>query len=203
MTKEKLADRINQLINVSQQLLLYSVKLKELHDKYIPTNPIKSNQYKTSEIPIFLRFLHCTFYFDVLLNLNTLLNPVQNDPNKKEQSIFELIKLEIEPAIKDELLMSAINFRNKLKEKYLHKWRHKIGGHKGIENAGDPEIMYLNFIKEDIFKCSQDLLDEIDSFIKNKYAVPQNNSFASLYNKGFNKMLTLLEKELDIYLQTL
>lgn len=200
MTKEILADRINQLINVSKQLLFWSVKLKELHDKNIPTDPMKSNEYKTSEISMLLRFLHCTFYDDVISNLNTLTNKVQTDPNKKELSIYELIEFETNQNIKDEILTSAKNYRAKLEEINLHKWRNKLSDHKDIEKSGDPEIMYLNFIKEDILTFSIDLLNEIDSFVKNKYDVPYNNSFDSLYDNGFNKMLMLFKKELDIYL---
>lgn len=196
MTKEILADRIKQLINVTQELLLYAIKLRELHDKYISTSHIKSNQYKTSEIAMMIRFLHCSFYYDALLNLNTLLKPVQNDYNKKEQSIFELIDLETDHSVKDELLKKSNFFKKILEDKNLHKWRHKFVGHKDIENAGDTEVMYLNFIKEDILQYSIALINDINSFIIKEYDVQYNNSFASLYSKSFNRMVYLFEKEL-------
>jgi hypothetical protein len=196
MNKEILADRIKQLINVTQELLLYAIKLRELHYKYIPNVPLKSNHYKTSEIPTMIRFLHCSFFYDALLNLNTLLNPLQDDYNKKEQSIFELVDLESDHTVKDELLKKTSVFLKKLKDKNLHKWRHKFVGHKDIENAGDTEIMYLNFIKEDIVQYSNTLINDINSFIIKEYDVQYNNTFASLYSKSFNRMVCLFEKEL-------
>ena len=196
MTEEILADRIKQLINVTQELLLYAIKLRALHDKYISTSHININQYKTSEIAMMIRFLHCSFYYDALLNLNTLLKPVQNDYNKKEQSIFELIDLETDHSVKDELLKKLNVFKKKLEDKNLHKWRHKFVGHKDIENAGDTEVMYLNFIKEDILQYSIALINDINSFIIKEYDVQYNNSFASLYSKSFNRMFYLFEKEL-------
>jgi hypothetical protein len=196
MTIEILADRIKQLVNLTQELLLYSIKLREMHDKYLPTSPAKSNKYKTSEIPTIIRFLHCSFYYDALLNINTLLNPVQSDFNKKEQSIFELIDLEEDRIIKVELLKEANEFVKKLADKNLNKWRHKLAGHKDIENAGDTEIMYLNFIKKDIIQHSIALIDDINLFIINKYDVHYNNTFASLYSKSFDKMIELFEKDL-------
>ena len=196
MTKEILADRIKQVINLTQELLLYANKLRELHDKYLPTSHAKSSQYKTSEIPIMLRFLHCSFYYDALLNLNTLVKPVQNDYNKKEQSIFELVDLETDHTVKAELSKKVNEFVKKLEEKNLHRWRHKLAGHKDIENAGDTEIMYLNFIKVDTLQYSIALINDINSFIVSKYDVQYNNTFASLYSKSFNRMVNLFEKEL-------
>lgn len=196
MTIEILSDRIKQLVNLTQELLLYAKKLSEMHDKYLPTSPAKSNKYKTSEIPMIIRFLHCSFYYDALLNINTLLKPVQKDFNKKEQSIFELIALEEDPTIKFELLKEANEFVKKLEEKNLNKWRHKLAAHKDIENAGDTEIMYLNFIKKDIVQYSIALITAINLFIINKYDVHYNNTFASLYSKGFDKMIELFENDL-------
>jgi len=204
MTKEKLADRIEQLINITQTLLVYSKKLRKLHDEYLPKTVIEKQKYTTSEIVMVLRFLHCSFYYDALLNLNTVLSPLQKDTNKKEQSIFELIDLETDQKAKKELLSQANEFRKQLKEKNLDKWRHKLVGHKDIENAGDPEIMYLNFIKSDIIKFSEDLINQIDMFIKNyyekfinkNYDVVYNNTFSQMYCKSFEKMLELFEKEL-------
>lgn len=196
MTKEKLAERIKQLIGVTQQLLFYSLKLKELHDKHVPTNPIKSDQYKKSEIPMMLRFLHCTLYFDALLNLNTLLSPFQKDPTKKQQSIFELIDTEIDINRKNDLFKKANELRKKLKDKNLDKFRHKLVGHKDIENAIDTEIMYLNFIKAEYIEHSIKIVNEINDFVTNNYGVIINNLFAGLYDKSFEKMIELFENEL-------
>jgi len=162
----------------------------------IPIAPLHSNKYKTSEIPMMIRFLHCAFYYDALLNINTLLKPVQKDINKKELSIFELIDREQDQAVKAELLKEANEFVKKLEDKNLNKWRHKLAGHKDIEKAGDTEIMYLNFIKNDIIQYSLELINSINLFIINKYDVQVNNTFAALYSKSFDKMVDLFEKEL-------
>lgn len=196
MTKEKLADRIKQLINITQTLLVYSSKFRELHDIYIPVTEMERLIYKTSEISMALRFLHCSFFYDALLNLNTILAPLQKDPDKKEQSIFELIDLELDQKAKDELLSKANEFRKQFEENNLHKWRHKLVGHKDIENAGDTEGMYLNFIKSDIIEFCKNLINQIDKFIVKSYDVAYNNNFTQMYSKSFEKMLELFEKEL-------
>jgi len=196
MTKEKLADRIEQLINITQTLLVYSKKLRKLHDEYLPKTVIEKQKYTTSEIVMVLRFLHCSFYYDALLNLNTVLSPLQKDTNKKEQSIFELIDLEIDQTNKNDLWSKANEFKKQFEENNLHKWRNKFVGHKDIENAGDTEVMYLNFIKSDIIKFSEDLINQIDMFINKNYDVVYNNTFSQMYCKSFEKMLELFEKEL-------
>ena len=196
MTKEKLADRIEQLINITQTLLVYSKKLRKLHDEYLPKTVIEKQKYTTSEIVMVLRFLHCSFYYDALLNLNTVLSPLQKDTNKKEQSIFELIDLEIDQTNKNDLWSKANEFKKQFEENNLHKWRNKFVGHKDIENAGDTEVMYLNFIKSDIIKSSEDLINQIDKFIIKNYDVVYNNTFSQMYCKSFEKMLELFEKEL-------
>jgi len=198
MTKEKLADRIKQLINITQTLLVSSKKLRKLHDKYRPKTGIviEKQKYTTSEIVMVLRFLHCSFYYDALLNLNTVLSPLQKDTNKKEQSIFELIDLEIDQTNKNDLWSKANEFKKQFEENNLHKWRNKFVGHKDIENAGDTEVMYLNFIKSDIIKSSEDLINQIDKFIIKNYDVVYNNTFSQMYCKSFEKMLELFEKEL-------
>jgi hypothetical protein len=196
MTEEKLAYRIKQLINITQTLLVYTNKFRELHDKYLPEPVMERHKYKTSEISMALRFLHCSFFYDALLNLNTILAPLQKDPNKKEQSIFELIDLELDQKAKDELLSKANEFRKQFEENNLHKWRHKLVGHKDIENAGDTEGMYLNFIKSDIIEFCKNLINQIDKFIVKSYDVAYNNNFTQMYSKSFEKMLELFEKEL-------
>jgi len=193
MTKEKLADRIKQLINITQTLLVYSNKFRELHDKYLPGSAMERQKYITSEISMAIRFLHCSFFYDALLNLNTILSPLQKNPDKKEQSIFELIDLEADSANKEDLLSKANEFRKKLEENNLHKWRNKFVAHKDIENAGDTEVMYLNFIKSDIIEFSENLINQIDKFIVCNYNVAYNNTFSQMYSKSFEKMLELFE----------
>lgn len=198
MTKQELADRIKQIINISKLLITSSNKLKELHDKYIPQSVLDRQKYKTSEISLLIRFLHCTFYYEVLLNLNTLLNPLQNNPDKKEQSIFELIEFDTDKNRKKSLLVTGNSFRKKLEEKNLHKWRNKFVGHKDIDDAGDTEAMYLNFIKSEFINCTNELLENIDKFIIDNYDVCYNNRFVGLYSKSFERLFAWFEDELKI-----
>jgi hypothetical protein len=201
MTKEKLADRIKQLVNITQTLLFYSDKFRELYDKYLPATAMERQRYDTSEISMAIRFLHCSLFYDVLLNLNTMLSPIQKDPDKKEQSLFELIDLETNQLKKENLLSKANEFRKQLEENNLHKWRNKLVGHKDIENAGDTVVMYLNFIKIDIIKFSEDLINQIDDFINNNYDVAYNNTFSQMYSRSFEKMIDLFEQELKKMVQ--
>ncbi len=196
MIEEKLAYRIKQLINITETLLLYAQKLKELHDKHLPNKNIGINEYKPGIIPLMLRFLHCTLFYDALLNLNTLLQPFQRDLNKKEQSIFELIELGIDSSRKNESLETANELRKKLEDKNFHNWRHKLVGHKDIESAGDTEIMYLNFIKDEYIAYSIELLNEINAFVTNNYDVIRDNTFAGLYSKSFARMIELFENDI-------
>lgn len=196
MSKEKLAERINQLINISKSLINNSNMLKKLHDKYLPQSVLDRQKYKTSEISLLIRFLHCTFYYDVLLNLNTLLNPLQSNPDKKEQSIFELVELDTDKNRKKSLLVTANSFRKKLEEKNLHRWRNKFVGHKDIDDAGDTEAMYLNFIKSEFINCTNELLENIDKFIIDNYDVCYNNTFEGLYSKSFERLFAWFEDEL-------
>ncbi len=197
-SKERLADRIKQLINVTQLLLANARQLKEFHDKHLSIPPLEPHQFKISDTATLIRFMHCVFFYDALLNLNTLLHPVQSDPNKKEQSIFELIELETKPNTKEKLKENAESIRQKFIDRKLHKWRHKLVGHKDIDKAGDTEIMYLNFIDESILNFSIALLNEIDTFIKYNYDVIQNNTATNLYGNSFNKLFEMLGKELNI-----
>jgi hypothetical protein len=62
MTKQMLADRIKQLLNISQTLLDYCTKFKELNYKYFPN--LKQLNYLDFDlkIPILLRFLQNMFF---------------------------------------------------------------------------------------------------------------------------------------------
>jgi len=194
---EKLADKIKQLINITESLLLYAKQLKELNNKYLPTNIICKSKYSSENIPLMLIFLHCTFYYDALLNLNTLLQPLQKDINKKEQSIFELIEMESDTERKNNLLETANELKKKLKDKNLDKWRNKLVGHKDIQSAGDTEMMYSNFIKDTNFDYSIKLLNGIKDFVTQNYDVICNNPFAGLYDESFTRMIELFENELN------
>lgn len=130
-----------------------------------------------------------------------MLSPIQKDPDKKEQSLFELIDLETNQLKKENLLSKANEFRKQLEENNLHKWRNKLVGHKDIENAGDTVVMYLNFIKIDIIKFSEDLINQIDDFINNNYDVAYNNTFSQMYSLSFEKMIDLFEQELKKMVQ--
>lgn len=199
MTKEKLADRIKQLIDISTGLLNYSIKLKELHDKCVPKgNSIIRNEYKTSEISILIRFLHCTFFYDVVMNLNTLLEKVQKDPDKKEQSFFELANIidneEKKKNFEDELK----KLRQDFEDKNLHKRRNKFIGHKDINVAGDTIVMYLNFIKDEyIDYCEQLLIQMNELLLQLNLDVYTNNLFENLYRESLKKLIELLENELQ------
>lgn len=197
MTKVKLADRIKQLNDISHTLLKYAEKIRDLHDNYLPKTEIEKQYYKTSEIPMSLRFLQCTFFFDALLNLSTILSPLQKDLNKKEQSLFELVELESNQNIKDNLLLYVNKIRKQFENKNLHKWRNKYVAHKDIKNAGDTEIMYLNFIKKDIINESIIISKEIHQFLMSNYTfLNTSNTFMSLNSKSVDKMLELFENEL-------
>ncbi|MEJ5305853.1 MAG: hypothetical protein WHV63_07890 [Ignavibacteria bacterium] len=201
MTKQILADRIKQLINISQTLLDYCTKFKELNYKYFPN--LKQLNYLdfNFKFSILLRFLQNMFYYDALLNLNTILALHQKDQNKKELSIFELIELETDTNLKEKLKIEAEELRNKLESKNLHKWRNKYVAHKDLINAGDPEIMYLNFIKDEYIACTSELLQEADKFLSKYYDIAFNNTFNDLYENSFNWLIELLEKNLKAYCQ--
>lgn len=201
MTKEKLADRIKQLINISYTLISFLKRLQKLHDKYLPNTALDRHEYKISEIPMLIRFLNCTFYYQMILNLNTILSPLQKNVNKKEQSIFELIDLETDVNKKAELLESANRFRDLLESKELHLLRHKLIAHKDLESAGDTEIMYLNFIKDEFIDFSEKLLQEIDKFLSDNFDVTYSNTFEQMYSKSFNKMLEILENEIKNFIK--
>jgi hypothetical protein len=194
--KAILADRIKQLINVTKELLLKAQGLQSSHDRYLPASLKESSFYKNSEIALLARFLHTTFYYDALLNLNTILNRIQKKQDKKEQSIFELIEYETDQGRKNKLSTKATELIIKLEAKNLHKWRNKLVGHKDIGVAGDTEIMYLNFIKEEYLDYTISLINDLDSFMIQYYDVAANNTFAEMYSKSFEKMSELFEKEL-------
>lgn len=198
MGKEKLADRIKQLVDISSTLIMYSQKFKELHNRYLPKTLLDQQKYKTSEISLILRFLNSSFCYDALLNINSILSQFQRDPEKKEQSIFELIELEDDPKKKSKLLNVANSFREKLEKKNLHKWRHKFVAHKDIESAGDTVIMYLNFIEDEYIRLIIELLSEINEFLINNFDLNYKNSFNQLYAKSFNKMIELFETEINM-----
>lgn len=199
LNKEILLNRITQLIDITKGFLYYSKELKNLHDKFLPEDIYEKDRYRKSEIPLMLRMLHNSFFFDALLNLNSILSKVQKDVNKKEQSIFELIELESDANQKNRLLQAAEKFSASLKEKNLDKWRHKLVGHKDINQAGDTDIMYLNFIIDDIHNHTAKLLDDIYIFINNNYDVISNTSFSSLYSNSFERMIELFKKDLAKY----
>lgn len=196
--KEILADRIKQLIDVSQTLIENSEKLKQLQETYLQPIPnvIERHKFKVSEIPMMLRFLHCTFFYDALLNLTTLLKPVKENPDRKEISFFELIELEDDLNKKNTLLADVNSLNDKLVQSKLVLFRHKLVAHKDISNSGDPDIMYLNFIRKEFIDLTKNLLGNLDNLIQQNYDVPCTNSFKQLYQKSFNKLISMFEKEL-------
>jgi len=196
MTVELLADRINQLIDVTDELILYLKQCEQLYKKYRPNESSSYTQYATSEIPSMMRFLHCMFFYDVLLNINTLLDKVDKDLNKKEQSIYELSEFLQDEFIKEEILNKADSLRFKFENYSLHIFRHKLDAHKDWIAAGDTTIMYLNFIKPEIISICEEIIKELKQICIKYFDVITTNSFHQLYGKGFQKMVKLFEDEL-------
>lgn len=195
MTVELLADRINQLIDVTEELILYLKQCEHLYKKYRPNESAHAD-YAISEIPSMLRFLHSMFFYDVLLNINTLLDKVDKDPNKKEQSIYELSEFLQDEFIKEEILNKSDSLRFKFENYNLHIFRHKLAAHKDWIAAGDTTIMYLHFIKPEIISVCEEITKELKQICIKYFDVITTNSFHQLYNKGFQKMLKLFEDEL-------
>jgi hypothetical protein len=196
MDIKKLSDRVKQLVDVTEQLLKYSKELKVLHDKYCPQETIKNNEYLTSEIPTVLRFLHVLFFFDALLNINTLLDKLDIVEDKKEQSFYELVELITDITKKNEIIAELDTLRNKLQLNNLDKFRHKLVAHKDIESAGDSTIMYMEFVKSEFIDICQDIITELIALLNKHFDVYYNNLFEQLHNKGFFKMIELFEREL-------
>ncbi|MFA3783195.1 hypothetical protein ABRY23_09045 [Melioribacteraceae bacterium 4301-Me] len=83
MTKEKLADRIKQLINISYTLISFSERLQKLHDKYLPKTALHRHEYKISKIPMLIRFF--TLHYLVVVENSLLEKAVQSFRGAKPQ----------------------------------------------------------------------------------------------------------------------
>ncbi len=196
MTVEILSDKVKQLVNVSNGLLQFSKRFEDLHNQYLPKEHSEVIKYKTHEIVMLLRLQHCLYFFDVLLNLNSLLRYRQDDVNKKEISFFEL--LDLIPALdqKDEIKKTLNELRRKLKDNKMDVLRHKFDAHKDYTLAFDPEIMYLNFINPDLIIVAEEILNELNNLCIKFLHTNTSNSFQQLYDTGHQKLFSFFEKEL-------
>ncbi len=172
-----LADKIKQLIDVSLILIEYCKKLKQLDSKYVELKQsvIERQEFKASEIPTILRFLHCTFFFDALSNLNTSLEPFQKEPCKKEISFFELIEVENDKMRKETIVRDIKYLREQLKNRKLTHLRNKYVAPIDLFVFGHPDVMYLNFIKDEYIESTKLILKKLNNLIQTYYYVPDNN----------------------------
>jgi hypothetical protein len=196
MTKETLAEQIKQLTDLTNTLLEYSKRFMKLYEDYKPTSKLDRLKYDNSGLTLNLRFIHCLMFYDALLNLNSLSQPLQNDPNKKELSIFELAELETDLNKKDKILLECKAIRNLFESNDLHKWRNKFIAHKDINSTGDPFTSYFGFAKENIINLAIDLTNQISQLINKNYNVTINNIFLDLYQKGFERLIEFFDNEL-------
>ncbi|MEW6654497.1 MAG: hypothetical protein AB1394_13680 [Bacteroidota bacterium] len=197
MNIEVLADRVKQLIDVTEKLLNYSLELKYLSNKYRPQEPLKYAEYLNSEIPSMSRFLHAMFFLDALLNITSLLHLSEKNPDKKEQSFYELAELVSVVTKKNDIIVELDKIRSSFETGNLHKFRHKIAAHKDIECAGDITIMYMNFVKQEATDLCIDITTKMKELLYKHFNIYCNNLFGQLHDKGFAKMYELFENELE------
>ncbi len=197
MTKEILAGKIKQLVNVTKELLNYSQRIKELHNKYLPQNPDEAVEYKLHEIPTLLRLQHCLYFYDVLLNLNSLLATKKNKIDKKEISFFELLELTTPSKQKDDVENILIGLREKITDNKMKFFRDKLSGHKDYSLNIDFEMIYQNFINQELLSVAEQILYELDKLCIDYFDTYYNNTFEELYDKGHQKLFDFFENELN------
>jgi len=200
MNVSELSDKIKQLLEVSLTLLRYASEFEKLYKKYKPSDKLSYDKYSKSKVPTLLRFFHCSFFFDALLNLNTLLKPLQKNPNKKELSFYELLNELNDSELKEKLLPLVNKLRDELTENNIDKFRNKFVGHKDLSTSIDSNILYLNFIAVKTFNTSYRITESLNEICIKHFDVPQNNSFLSYYNPSFSYLLTDFEKNFHHHL---
>jgi hypothetical protein len=194
---QELQDRIKQLVDVSIGLLNWSLEYKKIYDKYLPAGSSKEiTEYKTSPIPTLLRFQSSMMFFDVVQNVNTLLNPVQNNPDKKEISFFELFEL-LPSSSENNQVSDIINdLRKKLLDNKLDKIRNKFVGHKDLNINYDPVILYLNFPNPDLVAICREIIEKLNDVCLKHLDCIRNNEFEQLYKDSHKEYLDFIEKSL-------
>lgn len=196
-SNQELQDKIKQLVDVSTALLKWSAVYKRVYEKYKPADALEYNHYANSPFPTLLRFQSSMMFFDVLLNLNSLLCTIQKDPNKKEVSFFELLELLTSSTEKDQILIVLNDASKKFQDNKLDKFRNKFIGHKDLSINYDPVILYLNFPNPTLVKVCDEIIDSLNKICLQFFDCYRNNAFNQLYDNSHLAFIELLENSLS------
>lgn len=194
---ETLKNKIKQLVDVSASLLKWSEEYKYLYDKYRPSdNSEYTRNYANEPIPTLLRFQSTLMFFDVVLNINSLLSPIKQDPDKKEASFLELLEFLPQSNEKDQMVDLINNIRKMFLDNKLDKIRNKFVGHKDLNLKYDPMILYLNFPNPDLVDVCKNIVNSLTNICLNYLCCIRNNEFDQFYKKSHQKYLEIIEKSL-------
>lgn len=196
MEKEVIANKICELINITLILLEYCKKFYDLYNHYRSNLLIfEKTNFKKSEFELILRMFNRVFFNKSLMIISSILAKTQNDPNKKELSIFELIELETDHQKKENLIKSVKSFRDKFEEKDLYLFRNKLIAHKDIDIKGSFVITYLSFVKVEYINFLIELLTEINRFLLKNFDVEFSLSYKEILS--IDKLIELLKTEIE------
>ena len=184
---QELQDKIKQLVDVSISLLNWSDDYKNIYNNHRSSN---------SSLLTLVKFQSSMMFFDVILNLNTLLSPVQNNPDKKEISFFELLELLPSSSEKNQVSDIINDLRKKLLDNKLDKIRNKFVGHKDLSLNYDPVILNWGFPNPDLVAVCREIIEKLsDVCLRHLYCF-RNNTFNLLYGESHQAYLDFLEQSL-------
>ncbi len=191
LSKEKIQERICQLIRRAEAFLKWSDQLLDLHEKERDSyqNSIKKLiKFDKSPISICI-ILHQVLYFqEAVIVLNTLLES-KRQPTEISFSYY------FANAEKNSLENEIDNIEKEFRAAYLRIFRNQFFAHKQADSSGDPVIGFLNPVKKEHVKKACSIVKKLRTLTKRNfnYVAAVDNDFEDLYKPGFEFLYRICE----------
>ena len=193
ISKEKIQDRICQMIYRAETFSKWSDELYVLYEKKrekYRKNIKKLNEFYGKPVTVSIVLHHVLYFQEVILILNTLFERKRKPSEISFCYYFENTqKSDFEKRIE------------KISEKYdkssLKKIRNTIFAHKQIDKVGDPITGFLNPLNKRFVKKAYSIICELKELIHKNFSCASNNYFEDLYGPAFNTLYESFKSQLN------
>lgn len=191
--KYLLENRINGLLLRSEAFFNWCESYRDLYYKYhLESKSLLYGMLITADFVKLLPLFSNLYFNDCLLCLDTLLS------TKNEQiSLRRYLSLIKKESSHNEMKGLVEQLIQKYKLSPISTIRHTIVAHKNAKTSGDVETHFINFIEEEFFPITKELLEELRQILSSYFTqIPGNNNFGDMYLKSHNKLLEIFEDEI-------
>lgn len=179
LSKEKMENKILQLVNEAEAFLKWSEKLLDLYEQENLKESYRENPMKQYSIfyknPVTkLITLHQILYFqEVMLILKTLFEKTK--PFKEISFEYYINNYGAQIKGKQKLRQEFNKIRDKYDNSSLKKFRNHLFAHRDVKYGGDPDIDFLNPVERGHINSAFEVIKDLKKFTSdNNFSSPRN-----------------------------